>query len=639
MDYIVKKSEKWSIDPEEILLDRASAEKLDDSKFEVPIPAHNIVALCVLACTVLTVFVARAGYLEIERGAAYSALAQNNKTRHYPVLATRGIMYDRNGTPLVSNIPSFDVIVVPADLPRARETRRSESDALARMLSVQPELLWEQFTRLDLSDVQPFVLKENVDRDAALRLETALDEFPGIELEKNAVRSYADGPYFSQVVGYVGRASESDLARNAALFGVDSVGKIGVEGSYDGMLRGVNGIIEREIDAVARLRKEEQVSLEETGASVVLTIDGELQKKLTDTLAAAVAATPSSKGGAAVALDPRDGAVLALVSVPSYDNNIFSHTASLEEYQSLEQDSAHPLFDRAIAGQYPPGSSIKPFLAASALTEGIITERTTVVSTGAITIQSPYSPEVVYTYRDWKAGGHGVVNIIRAIADSVNTFFYSIGGGYGDVQGLGVQKIKEYLSLFGFGSATGIDIPGEGEGTVPDPAWKEQELGERWLLGDTYNISIGQGNLLVTPLQLAAAYGALANGGALLQPFVVESVLDKNKNVIAKNERTVMREQVVPQEYLNIARRGMRETVLSGTAQSLQSLPVTTAGKTGTAQAPGGFTHAWFSSFAPYQDPEIVLIVLVENGGEGSQVAVPVAKEVYEWYFSRDRNQ
>ena len=362
-----------------------------------------------------------------------------------------------------------------------------------------------------------------------------------------------------------------------------------------------------------------------------------MQKKITDVLVSQIAQIPTARGAVAVALDPSTGEILAMVSVPSYDNNIFTTAVSRQAYQRLERDPLNPFFNRAIAGTYPPGSSIKPFIALAALQEGTITAKTTILSTGAITVYNPYNPDASQLFRDWKAGGHGVVDVYKAIAESVNTFFYAIGGGYGDIDGLGIQRIKKYLNAFGFGSEAHVDVKGEGAGVIPDQAWKEKELGTKWVLGDTYNASIGQGNILVTPLQLARAYAALANGGKMVQPFLVKTVMDKDKNIIMENKPVITPIDMVDDAYFAIMRTALRETVRDGSARRLADLPVAVAGKTGTAQAARGNTHAWFSSFAPFDDPQIAMVILVEDGGEGSAVAVPATREIYEWYFSDDR--
>ena len=633
MDYFVKKSEKWSIEPEEILLDKHSAEKLDNSKFEMPIPDKNFLVLFAVITVVFLIFVGKAGYMQIAQNKKYAKMAGNNKTRNYPVFAQRGIFYDRNMAPLVENIPGFDLVVIPADLPKNKNDRAMLAVNLAKFVGIQELALEERFAKLSLADINPSIIKENIERETALSLETRLSDFPGVELKKRSVRHYPDSNYFAHTLGYTDRVSESDLKSRPELSSLDLIGKLGLEFYYDSYIRGNNGIIEREVDAVSSLKKERQVKDASLGLDLVLTVDKGLQQKVVDVLEEELKRNDTATGASAVAINPKTGEILALASLPAYDSNIFSTVSSREAYQNLIQDPRRPFFNRTISGQYSPGSSIKPFFAAAALEEKLISERTSVLSTGAITIANQYDPSIVYTFRDWKAGGHGDVNVVRAIADSVNTFFYTIGGGYGDLKGLGTAKMKSYLEKFGFGTPSGIDLPQEGKGIIPDPQWKEKTWGERWYLGDTYNISIGQGSLLVTPLQVAVGYSALANGGKLIKPILVKKAVGSDKAALFENPTKVIRDNFISEKNLEIVRKGLRETVLSGTAQRLQTLPVAVAGKTGTAQTGGEETHAWFSSFAPYEDPSIVLIILVEKGGQGSQSAVAAAEEIYRWYF------
>jgi penicillin-binding protein 2 len=330
----------------------------------------------------------------------------------------------------------------------------------------------------------------------------------------------------------------------------------------------------------------------------------------------------------AVALDPRSGEILAFVNLPSYDNNLFSKGISGTDYANLLNNKNNPLLPRAIAGEYPSGSSIKPFIAAGALQEGNINENSTVNSTGGIKVGE-------WEFPDWKKGGHGITNVTKAIAESVNTFFYAIGGGYGNIKGLGPDRMKHYLNLFGFGEDTGIDIGGELPGSIPDPVWKEKTKNEDWYLGDTYHMAIGQGDTLVTPLQIANATCAIANGGKLYKPRFVHEVVDENDKVLEVKPPEIIRKGFISPSNMDIVKRGMRQTVTSGSARSLNNLPVAISGKTGTAQfGPDEKKyHGWFTSFAPYDNPKIALTILVEGAGGGDETAVPIAKEVYKWYF------
>jgi len=285
------------------------------------------------------------------------------------------------------------------------------------------------------------------------------------------------------------------------------------------------------------------------------------------------------------------------------------------------------LFNRAISGEYPSGSTIKPVIAAAALEEGVITENTTVRSVGGITIGQ-------WNFPDWRVGGHGIVDVRRAIAESVNTFFYYIGGGYQDFRGLGVDKIMKYGKLFGLDSQTGVDLAGEASGFLPTEEWKEKVKGEKWYIGDTYHLAIGQGDLLVTPLQVAAYTSAFANGGTLYRPHFVKRILSGSDQALKEVSIEPVRENFIDSHNIEIVRQGLRQSVTDGSSRRLQSVPVAVAGKTGTAQWSSKYPpHAWFTGFAPYDNPELVITILVEQGGEGSDTAVPIAEDYLKWYF------
>jgi penicillin-binding protein 2 len=327
-------------------------------------------------------------------------------------------------------------------------------------------------------------------------------------------------------------------------------------------------------------------------------------------------------------MNPNNGQIITLISLPAYDNNLFAQGISQVNYDKFLNNKNNPLFNRAISGEIPSGSTIKPVIAAAALQEGIITENTSFLSNGGLSIGQWFFP-------DWKFGGHGTTNVRKALAESVNTFFYYIGGGYKDFNGLGLDNLVKYMHLFGLGEETGIDLPGESSGFVPTKEWKEETKDETWYIGDTYHISIGQGDILTTPLQVANFTAVVANGGILYKPMVVSALLDEHNNLVRNIEPVIIRQNFVDAYNLQVVREGMRQAVTSGSARSLSVLPVTSAGKTGTAQwSSRKANHAWFTGFAPYENPEIVITVLVEEGDEGSTMAAPIAKEIMQWYFT-----
>jgi len=318
---------------------------------------------------------------------------------------------------------------------------------------------------------------------------------------------------------------------------------------------------------------------------------------------------------------------LALVSLPSFSNNDFARGLTQEQYQAIANHPDQPLFNRCLSGEYPSGSTIKPVVAAAALEEGIINENTTVSSIGGLRIGQWFFP-------DWKAGGHGLTSVRKALAESVNTFFYYLGGGYGDFNGLGLERLVEYEKIFGLGAQSGIDLPGEASGFLPSKEWKEKIKGEPWYIGDTYHLAIGQGDLLVTPLQVAGYTAVFANGGALYRPRLVKQILNSLDQPIGEADGKPIKSNLLSAKNIEIVRQGLRAAVTAGSAQGLASAVVPVAGKTGTAQwSTSKPAHAWFTGFAPYDKPEIVITVLIEQGGEGSAAAVPVAREVLDWWF------
>ena len=404
----------------------------------------------------------------------------------------------------------------------------------------------------------------------------------------------------------------------------DYIGKTGVEYGYEKNLRGVNGKQEVEVDSAGNIQKDFGITEPVPGSDLVLGIDADLQKKLQDSLQAKLDET-GTKTAAAVAIDPRNGEILAMVNLPSYDNNLFAKGISADDYQKLMSDPDKPMFNRSISGEYPPGSTFKPLVAAAALQEGTITPSTTLDCPAAINIGS-------YSFPDWKT--HGLTDVRKAIAESVDIFFYAVGGGWNNITALGIDKIHEYADKFGLGRKLGIDIPGEASGLIPTQQWKQDKIGERWYLGDDYHCAIGQGFVTATPLQLANYIAAIANGGTVFQPHFVD-LIKKVDGSVEKVNPVVLNKNFISSANLQVVREGMRQTVLSGTAQPLKDLPVEVAGKTGTAQFGSGNEreHGWFVSFAPYNNPTIAMAVLVEGGGEGFSTAEPVTHDVYQWYF------
>ena len=599
----------------------------DAAKIEWPLNRLVIRFLFGIVVCILVVLMGRVVYLNVIKGAEYQTAAKRNSLRALVIPASRGIMYDRFGKQLVYNMPRMDVIVTPLDIPNDLQKEEAMKQLLLSTFLLEPEKLDAVFQKLDRKSLQPRLIKERVSQEEILLFLSRSRELPGISLYKTTERRYTDSLIFSHVLGYEGKIHKEELAVHPEYLLTDSIGKQGIEKSYETFLRGKHGYKRAEVDALGHIQKELGIVPPIPGNDLILNIDADLQKNIFDTLRELLD-TRGLKQAAAIALDPKSGAVRALVSLPSFDNNLFATGISLKEYQSLIDDPALPLFNRALSGEYPPGSTIKPVWAAAALTEGVVNEHAQIESRGGISVGN-------YFFGDWKV--HGLTDIRRAIAVSSDVFFYSIGGGYGNTVGLGMERMKKYANLFGYGSITGIDMSGEADGLIPDPTWKQENIGERWYIGDDYHAAIGQGFITATPLQILNAITAIANGGTLYVPKMVSHIRSFDGNTTSLPPE-IVRKDFIPTDVLRIVREGMRATVTDaqGTAQSLQTLPVAVAGKTGTAQFGGDQkTHGWFVSFVPYEDPTLAMIILIEGQGEEGYNAVPVTKEIYEWYFSQ----
>ncbi len=432
------------------------------------------------------------------------------------------------------------------------------------------------------------------------------------------------------VLGYIGKISSDELQQKSNASIIDVTGKAGLEKMYDDVLRGQDG--RREVD---RAKVGQNSSTQDRdpvpGDTLHVSLDADLQQRLFDRLQAAIHQAHST-AGAAVAINPQNGEILALVSAPTFDDNWFVDQSHQSDVMHALHDKTQPLLNRAIAGQYPSGSIIKPLIGTAALAEGVVTPQTTVLSTGGLKVG-------VNTFPDWKPGGHGITNLSKAIAESVNTYFYEVGGGYDQQPGLGVDRIVKYLSRYGWGRTLGIDIPGEQPGLLPTKQWRTNVRPTPWRLGDTYHLAIGQGDLEVTPLQVASAIAAVANGGTLYQPHLVREISDPNGQTRTTIVPKVLEKDIAPGPDITAVQAGMREGVLSGSSRAMQSVPVPVAGKTGTAQfGVGNHTHAWYTAFAPYDHPTIALAVVIEGGGQGHEIALPVAKDILTWYFSETRS-
>lgn len=592
---------------------------------EVPIKKKGLNIFWYVLALGFLGLILRVFYLDIVKGEYYTEISKGNRIRSLVIKAPRGKIMDKTGNVLASNAPSVDVILVPGDLPQEKEKKQQIAENLAKILEMDADKLKETMENLNPKSLNPILVKENITQDQSLIILEKRKNLPGIFLENTAIRNYENGLIFSHLIGYEGKITKEELENNPDYLMTDYIGKAGIEKEYEKELKGVYGLFQVEVDSLGDIKKNLGTINPQPGNDLVLNIDEGLQKKIYDSLVNILEKT-GTKTAAAVAINPQNGKVLALVSLPSYDNNLFARGISSTEYQTIIEDKNLPLFNRVVAGEYPPGSILKPAVAVAALAEGTVNPETSIECRGAISVGS-------FQFRDWKT--HGTTDLKKAIAESCDVYFYHLGGGYGSISGLGMSKMKEYENLFGLGNFSGIDLPGEMNGLIPDEKWKMEKIGEKWYTGDSYHAAIGQGFITATPIQLANYTAALANGGTLYSPKVVNSVRQANgeeKFIVPE----VLRKNIAPDWVMQTVREGMRQTITEGTGQLLNDLPFSSAGKTGTAQfGSENKTHAWFISFAPFENPEIAMVVLLEGGGEGNSSSVPVTKEVLKWYFER----
>ncbi|MCA9388308.1 penicillin-binding protein 2 [Candidatus Berkelbacteria bacterium] len=574
----------------------------------------NLAWFFVVLVMAMMVLTTRLVFLQVTHAASNQLLAQGNRIRKIELLPSRGIITDRFNVPLSKNLPSFSLELVPANLPVAvadRERIISRLKEINLLSEIQEEKL-----RSDYNSPQSIALVEHLDHDKALEYKVDFQDDPGLQIVDRPRRDYLRVPGLSHLLGYTGKVGEEEIQDSSLYTYSSTVGRAGLEQVYEPDLQGKLGYEQVEVDAKGFFQR--QVGLKEpiAGQTLKLSLDLELQKKAAEALKAKIEET-ESKSGVVIVENPQNGEILAMVSLPDYDNNEFTSGITPEQVESLFNHPDAVLTNRAIAGVYPSGSVIKPFIAVAGLAEGVITESTTIDAPAQITIGD-------FVFPDLKR--HGLTDVKKALAVSSNVFFYAVGGGWDKIPGLGVQKIDDYLGLFGFGEKTGIDLDGELSGLVPTPAWKARVKQEAWFTGDTYHLSIGQGDLLVTPLQIVNATSAIANGGRLSTPTLV----------LGNKAEPISTELTQYTDSIDIVRAGMRQAVLDGSARRLQDLPVSSAAKTGTAQfGADDKTHAWFSAFAPYENPEFAVVVLIDGGGAGNEVALPVAEEIMDWYFSR----
>jgi len=592
------------------------------------------VALLLVTCAVLLLGL-RYVYLQVVSHAEYATRSASNQVRIVPVPPNRGLIYDRRGRPVAENRPAYRLELVPEKVGRLQETIES----LGRIIEL-PEDAYESFQaeRRRYREFDSVPLKFNLTEEEVARFAVDRHRYEGVEVVPYLGRHYPYGDLLTHVLGYVGRLDAEDLSRVDAgnYRGTSHIGKIGVERYYETRLHGVNGLERLETNVQGRTLKVLGRDAPVHGDDLILSLDVQVQQAAWDAL--------GDRAGAVVAIDPNDGSVLALVSKPAYDPNLFVQGISSADYQAILQAPGRPLFNRALLGGYEPGSTIKPFIGLAGLELGVVNVDSRVFSNGRF-----FLPGLDKPFRDWRRGGHGWVTIQGAIEQSVNTYFYELA------LDLGIDRIHDYLAQFGFGASSGLDLLGENAGVLPSRAWKRGQFGQPWYPGETVIAGIGQGFNVVTPVQLANAAATLANGGTRFMPRLLYAS-KRPGDVQADKADAPVALQVPVKDPANwdVVREGMRRVVhgAQGTARAIRpEPPLQIAGKSGTAQVAAQAEnedmdettashlrhHALFIAYAPFEEPSIAVAAVVEHGGGGSRQAAPVARAVIDAWLEQGR--
>jgi penicillin-binding protein 2 len=662
-------------------------------------------------------YIIRLFSLQVMNSALYTSQAEENRTKNISVQTTRGKILDRNGFILAQNGPSFDVAIIPANLPvdiGTTETIFRELSALISVPVTNGVLNDESATTFTPCDTdfgikeivligdtnapfQPVKIKCNIDASLARVISEKKSDWPGVSIEVESVRQYPTGSLTSEIIGFLGPVTvenQSYYVEKGFVPGRDKVGFAGVEYSLDELLIGKNGLRVVEVDNAGKEIKDVEAPVESIpGYTVKLTIDTRLQQAAKTILQGEIdfwntyLGSIESQNGVVIVMNPKNGEILAMVSEPTYENNRLERFIPAYYYYQLSEDPVHPLLNHAVSAAHPPGSVYKMVAALGVLNEGILTPEQEISCPGTISILQKYSendPGIPREYVGYDRNGHGMCAFVKAVGLSDDIYFYKIGGGYEDEVpngGLGPWRLKEYAEALGYGRTTGIELPYEVPGLVPDPTWKRIYRAENWSTGDSYITTIGQGYVLATPLQVIQSFAILANDGVYMQPTLIKEVLDSNGNVIPEildaegnviyqqgpkvvwditkdplidvfdeNNKPTGEKKVVEPWVIEWAQRGMREVVVSGTASRPNTLvfyDVPSAGKTGSAeycdnvaqeknkcQPEAWPSHAWYVGYAPYDDPEIVVLAFVYNGTEGASVAAPIVGKVMQAYFA-----
>lgn len=560
-------------------------------------------------------FVVRFWYLQIHRGEDFARQAQENRLREERIIAPRGLIIDRNGIVLADNRLAYGLTLVREDCPDIAATLAQVS----AWTGIPHDRLMAKYQqdRLKVKSFEPLLLLTDMDMALVARIEAQLLYWPGLEIVVRSKRNYPEGELYAHVLGYVAEANEKEMDADPTLAMGDLVGKQGLELVLEKHLRGQKGLYQVEVDVLGRALGKQLMEEPRGGREAQLSLDTRIQSAAWNAL--------DGQSGCIVVMEPDTGKLVALVTAPSYDNNLFAAGISRKDWEELRTNTRFPLQNRVIQSVYPPGSVWKLMMTGLLLKEGVRPSES-VFCTGEVKLGNQ-------VFRCWKKGGHGSVDMTRALTESCDVYYYHFG------EKMGIDRLEKYAKECGFGAPTGITLPHEKSGLVPSKAWKRRRFGEPWVRGETLNVSIGQGYTLVTPLQMAVYVGALLNGGDLLQPQLLENAPREARSRLPATPQ--MRDFIVD---------AMRKTASTGTARVVGRPDADMGGKTGTAQvvklkmnkdrrlkmsemAYEQRDHAWIATWGAKADKRYVVVVMVEHGGGGSSVAGPVAKKVYEALF------
>jgi penicillin-binding protein 2 len=619
--------------------------------YENEMAERRMGAITITILVAFLIIVARLLFLQVIKGTEYVAIATENKIREVPIDAVRGGVYDRNGVLMIGNRSSFVVSMTDVQAAMGDDEIRQQRATvlkLAGVLGMTPEQVKLRLNNKNIDPYKPVPIKDDVTEQIAVYIKEHQLEFPHVIIEGKPVREYPQGNVGAHILGYLGEVTGDELKQKKfSKYNLgDVIGREGVELSYENELGGTSGKQRIEVNAAGYPVSSMIVKKPSPGQDVTMTIDANLQALSENLLAQALeqarqAYDTSSKknynapAGAVVVMNPNNGEIYALASQPSYDPRLFTNGISAGNWKALNDPANHyPLNNRAVTNSFPPGSTIKAMMASAAMQEGIASSQSEYNCTGIWQGAGAQWPQYC-----WLAGGHGKITLDEGIVQSCDTVFYEIGLAFYKSIGAKGEKMQEYLKRFGLGQPTGIDLPGEDAGRVPTKDWKKKwnkndPEYQIWYPGDSTNMAIGQGDVLATPLQMAVAYSAIANGGTIYKPHIVKKIATPAGQTVKAVGGEKVRNVGVDPAIIQIVQNDLQQVVLTGTGKTafdgfpLGTVPV--AGKTGSAESYGKQANAWFCAYAPANKPQYVVVVMIEEGGHGVSAAAPVARKIFD---------